>query len=154
IWLDDGEHFLQTKEGRSYKVNALTGRCEPFYDPDKAARGLGGLPALGGQANQALPQRWNPQHTGVLFTYDRDLYFSANDGTSAVRLTKTPGIKELPSFSPDGKFVAFVRDGNLYTVDIATQTEHALTSDGTGLILNGKPDWVYMEEIFDRRRPA
>jgi dipeptidyl-peptidase-4 len=42
----------------------------------------------------------------------------------------------------------FVRDKNLYVVDVATQTERALTTDGTGLISNGQADWVYYEEIF------
>ena len=36
-----------------------------------------------------------------------------------------------------GRLVAFVRDGNLYVVDVATQTERALTTDGGGLIRNG-----------------
>src|SRR5262249_41499823 len=63
-----------------------------------------------------------------------------------------PGNKELASFSPNGQFVAFVRQNNLYVVDVATQTERALTTDGSALIFNGKADWVYFEEIFDRQR--
>src|SRR5205807_4396309 len=49
---------------------------------------------------------------------------------------------------PDGKFVAFVRGQNLCLVDLATQKERQLTKDGSPLIGNGKPDWVYGEEIF------
>ena len=67
-----------------------------------------------------------------------------------MRLTKAPGRKELATFSPDGQFVALVRDGNLYVIDVATQTERALTTDGSGDVSNGKADWVYCEEIFDR----
>src|SRR5262249_3506110 len=74
--------------------------------------------------------------------------------SKAVRLTKSPGAKELVSFSPNGEFVAFVRDNNLFVVDVATQTERALTTDGTDVIFNGKADWVYFEEIFDRDRRA
>src|SRR5262249_59148216 len=65
-----------------------------------------------------------------------------------------PVAKEFPTFSPDGKSVAYVREGNLCLVDLATQTDRALTSDGAALIQNGKADAVYIEEIFDRRRPA
>jgi dipeptidyl-peptidase-4 len=151
-WLDDGEHFLQVKDNRLYKVDALSGRCEPFGDLDKLGRGRGGPPRPGVQASQGI--HWNPQHTGALFVSDSDLYFARIDGSAAIRLTKTPVAKELPSFSPDGKSVAFVKEGNLYVVDFATQTERALTSDGAGLIQNGKADTVYIEEIFDRRRPA
>ena len=32
----------------------------------------------------------------------------------------------------------------------ATQTEKQLTNDGSAAISNGKADWVYFEEIFDR----
>ena len=46
--------------------------------------------------------------------------------------------------------MAFVRGGNLYTVDIATQTERALTKDGGGDVVNAKAGWVYFEEVFDR----
>jgi dipeptidyl aminopeptidase/acylaminoacyl peptidase len=154
VWLDDGEHFLQVKEGRLYRVDARSGRCDPFYDPDRLARGLAALPAVGADAARslarALPLNLNAQRTGALFVHDGDLYFAHLDGTGAVRLTKTPGTKELATFSPDGKFVAFVRDGNLFVVDVATQTERALTTDGGGLVRNGKADWVYGEEILNR----
>src|SRR5262249_26310255 len=98
--------------------------------------------------------RMNPPRTGALFTHENDLYFCDLDGTGAVRLTRTPGSKELVSFSPDGKFVAFVRDNNLFVVDLATQTERALTTDGGALVFNGRADWVYFEEIFRRGRQA
>src|SRR5262249_1834081 len=44
IWLDDGEHFLQVKEGRLLKVHALSGRSQPFFDSEKLAKGLSALP--------------------------------------------------------------------------------------------------------------
>jgi dipeptidyl-peptidase-4 len=157
-WLDDGTHFLQAKEGRLYKVDAVTGRCQPLYDPDKLAHGLTALPTIGAEAAASLAGspslHLNPQRTGALFTHDGDLYFANLDGSGAVRLTKAPGPRESTSFSPDGKFVAFVRDNNLAVVDVATQTERTLTSDGGGLVRNGKADWVYGEEIFDRRSQA
>jgi dipeptidyl aminopeptidase/acylaminoacyl peptidase len=153
-WLDDGEHFLQVKGGQLLKVHATNGRAQPFYDPEKLAQGLSSLPTMKKDAAASMarsPQlRMNPQRTAALFEYESDLYYCNLDGSGAVRLTKTPGNKELSSFSPNGQFVAFVRDHNLFVVDIATQTERALTSDGTALVSNGKADWVYFEEIFNR----
>jgi len=152
-WLDDGEQFLQRKGNKLYKVQAATGRLQPFFDPAKLAQGLETLPTIGREAAQRLtraPLNMNPQRTGAFFTYESDLYFCNLDGAKPVRLTKTPGTKELVTFSPDGQFVAFVRQNNLYVVDIATQSERALTTDGGNLISNGKADWVYFEEIFDR----
>ena len=157
-WLDDGEHFLQVKDGRVWKVAATTGRGTPFIDVELLKKSLAAVPALkadelariaGGPA-----YRLNPQRTAVLFTHGDELWYAKLDGSPAVRLTKTPGEKQHATFSPDGKFVAFVRGGNLYAVDVATQAERQLTTDGGGNILNGVADWVYGEEIFFRRPQA
>jgi dipeptidyl aminopeptidase/acylaminoacyl peptidase len=157
-WLEDGEHFLQVKEGKLYKVHARTGRLQPFLDPEKLAKSLAALPTIGAGTAKGLANatffRMNPQRTGALFDHSGDLYFGRFDGGPGVRLTKTPGAKEFASFSPDGQFVAFVRGGNLYVSDVATGTQRALTTDGGGLVLNGKADWVYEEEIFNRRGKA
>jgi dipeptidyl aminopeptidase/acylaminoacyl peptidase len=157
-WLDDGEHFLQIKEGKLWKVQAASGRCTPFHDPGKLAAALAKLPTIGkdkaGGMASAPYLEMNPQKTGALFRTGDDLYFATLDGTKAVRLTKSPGHKELVSFSPNGEFVSFVRDNNLFVVDIATQTERALTTDGSDVVFNAKADWVYFEEIFDRDRRA
>jgi dipeptidyl aminopeptidase/acylaminoacyl peptidase len=167
-WLDDGEHFLQVKNGRLYKVEALTGRAKPFHDPEQMAKGLRTIPGLEPEtadqwSNLGLSTRprrrgpaasfqMNPQKTGALFKHDKDLYYCNFDGSHAVRLTKSSGDKELISFSPNGQWIAYVSNHNLYTVDIATQTEHALTKDGNDLISNGKPDWVYGEEIYNYQK--
>lgn len=153
-WLPDGEHFLQVKEGRLRKVRADTGQSVPFHDPDRLAAGLAKIPALTKGVARTLARgvgfTMNPQRTGSLFKYEDDLYYCNFDGTGAVRLTRTPGEEELASFSPDGKFIAFVRGHNLYVVDTRTGTERALTTDGTGVISNARADWVYFEEIFNR----
>jgi dipeptidyl aminopeptidase/acylaminoacyl peptidase len=157
-WLDDGEHYLQIKGGELHKVHARSGRSQRFVDVEKLTQSLKVLDTLDAHRIESLAAgpsyRMNPQHTGMVFEQGNDLYMAFFDGKPAVRLTKSPGQKELASFSPDGKFVAFVRGGNLYVVDVATQAEMALTTDGGGAISNGKADWVYFEEIFDRRWQA
>ena len=58
------------------------------------------------------------------------------------------GKQRLTTFSPDGTKVAFVRDNNLYWMDLATLEEHAITKDGkVNEIINGTTDWVYEEEF-------
>ncbi|HKB02690.1 MAG TPA: DPP IV N-terminal domain-containing protein [Gemmataceae bacterium] len=156
-WLD-AEHFLQAKDNGLYKVHAATGRAEPFVDVEKLKKSLAVVPALKPDELNRLAggplYRFNPKRTAVLLTHGDELYYAKLDGSPAVRLTKTPGAKEVASFSPDGRFVAFVRAGNLYAVDVETQAERQLTTDGGGLVLNGKADWVYGEEIFNRRPQA
>jgi dipeptidyl-peptidase 4 len=157
-WLDDGEHFLQVKDNRLYKVAAATGRAEPLFDPDQLKKSLTAVPALKPEEAARIAggpaYRFNPSHTAVMFTHGDELYYTKLDGSPAVRLTKTPGPKEHASFSPDGKFIAFIRGGNLFVVDVQAQAERQLTTDGGGAILNGVADWVYGEEIFNRRPQA
>src|SRR5450759_3973145 len=52
-----------------------------------------------------------------------------------------------PKISPDGKFVSFVRDHNLWLVNIADGQERAVTRDGMEEIRKGELDWVYPEEL-------
>jgi dipeptidyl-peptidase-4 len=64
----------------------------------------------------------------------------------------TNGKQQLASFSPDGKRVAFVRENNLFMVDLIAKTEKQITNDGIkNKIINGASDWVYEEEFgFDK----
>lgn len=58
------------------------------------------------------------------------------------------GKFQLAQFSPDGNYVSFVRENNLYLYDVSKGREQAITSDGkTNHIINGAPDWVYEEEF-------
>jgi dipeptidyl-peptidase-4 len=58
------------------------------------------------------------------------------------------GKQSYATYSPDGKFVAFVRDNNLFLTDLSNMQEKQLTSDGKfNQIINGSSDWVYEEEF-------
>lgn len=58
------------------------------------------------------------------------------------------GKQSYATFSPDGTKIAFVRENNLFLVDIAQQTEIAITTNGKpNHIINGASDWVYEEEF-------
>ncbi|HTU18769.1 MAG TPA: S9 family peptidase, partial [Gemmataceae bacterium] len=120
-----------------------------------AARVAGETPArgMGRRSAARIPEPLDGKK-GHVFQHGDDLYYYFLDGSKAVRLTHSTGTKELISLSPNEKYVAYVRANNLYVVDIATQTEHALTTDGSALVFNGKMDWVYWEEIGNRRSNA
>ena len=61
----------------------------------------------------------------------------------------TGGPQQVPSFSPDGKMIAFVRDNNIHLVKLMyNNSESQVTTDGKfNEVLNGIPDWVYEEEF-------
>ncbi|WP_299460758.1 S9 family peptidase [uncultured Microscilla sp.] len=64
------------------------------------------------------------------------------------KLTNQPGKQLHASFSPDGSKVAFVRNNNMFVVDLATKKETQITNDGQwNHIINGNADWVYEEEF-------
>jgi dipeptidyl-peptidase-4 len=63
-------------------------------------------------------------------------------------LSDLPGKLRLPTFSPDGRMCAFVRENNIWLKKFDYDTESQVTKDGrAGSILNGSSDWVYEEEF-------
>ncbi|PKP06358.1 MAG: peptidase S9 family protein [Bacteroidetes bacterium HGW-Bacteroidetes-5] len=66
------------------------------------------------------------------------------------QITFTKDAEQNPTLSPDYKYVAFTRNNDLYSIEIATGRETRYTNDGSELILNGWASWVYFEEIFGR----
>lgn len=59
------------------------------------------------------------------------------------------GKQQVPTWSPDGMQVAFVRQNNIYLVKLLyDNAESAVTTDGKeNKIINGIPDWVNEEEF-------
>lgn len=56
------------------------------------------------------------------------------------------GPQQVPTFSPDGKHIAFVRGNNIFITDGVTETQ--VTTDGKfNAVINGIPDWVNEEEF-------
>ncbi|MDD2819913.1 MAG: S9 family peptidase [Flavobacterium sp.] len=53
-----------------------------------------------------------------------------------------------PTFSPDGKKIAYAKENNLFVYDLATKQSIPVTTDGKkNSIINGITDWVYEEEF-------
>ncbi len=77
-----------------------------------------------------------------------DLFLKDN-GTE-VQLTFDKAEEKNPTLSPDGNYVGYTKNNNLYTLSLATKKEVAITNDGATGILNGYASWVYFEEIFGR----
>src|SRR5439155_20880442 len=136
------------------KIDARSGTAQPIFDAAKMEAALAKLPGIAAAETRRLPHAhdlsFNDAYSAVLMTIATDLYVYTFENDRAVRLTYGAGEEEMPSFSPDGHLVAFVRDNNLFVVDVAMRREAPLTTDGSGKILNGKLDWVYEEEIYGR----
>ena len=78
------------------------------------------------------------------FTADYYLY---NLGNKQLTKLFEDQVQE-PTFSPDGKKIAYSKENNLYVYDIASKQNTAITTDGKkNSIINGITDWVYEEEF-------
>ena len=64
----------------------------------------------------------------------------------------TEGDIMIPTFSPDGRMVAFVRDNNIFIKKFDFNSEVQVTTDGKrNEVINGTTDWVYEEEFSTTR---
>src|SRR5262245_1042414 len=161
VWLDD-EHWLwsksdaKTKKTEWLKVEAATGKTEPFAPVEKVEKALAAVPGVGAEKAASLARRETGAWKGgspkaLLVDTGGDLHVYRFESDSVVRLTSSPDEdEEEAELSPDGKHVAFVRDNNLFVADVDPVAERKITTDGGELVLNGKLDWLYQEEVYGR----
>ena len=156
-WLDDDfylERAARSDGGPLLKVEATTGARAPFIDVTAMKTALENLPSI--DEAGATHMVWQAEHLlsptldGIAVSHDDDLYYYDFTTQRAARLTNTLEREEEPSFSPDGSRIGFVRNHNLFAVDVDPPQEYALTTDGAPRVRNGQLDWVYQEEIYGR----
>jgi dipeptidyl-peptidase-4 len=81
---------------------------------------------------------------GDLFLYDLK---APRAGSAVRRLTSTAAAETDARFSPRGRFVSFVREQNLYVIEVATGRETAVTREGAGLVSFGMAEFIAQEEM-------
>ena len=90
-----------------------------------------------------LDYDWAPDGRHVLFTLGGNLYLYDLDAPPSAalrRLTRTAAPLIDPQMSPRGGYVSFVRDQNLWVIDLKRGEERRLTSDGGGTIHNAEAE--------------
>jgi len=127
-WLDNNQFVLNTKRGddaapKNYLYNLAT------------------------KQYTIAPADLVPTEKSVVLKKG-DLFLKDN-GTE-VQLTFDKAEEKNPTLSPDGNYVGYTKNNNLFTLSLATKKEVAITNDGATGILNGYASWVYFEEIFGR----
>jgi dipeptidyl-peptidase 4 len=94
---------------------------------------------------------WSPTGDALLFIGSSDLVLLDLKTMSSKPLAGAAGPDagdiQDPKFSPDGKWVSFVRDSNLWVSSAATGEAKALTTGGREELLKGQLDWLYPEEL-------
>jgi len=90
---------------------------------------------------------WSTNGREMLIAVEGDLFLLHTDTGKWEQLTATPEVEHDPKLSPDGRFVSFHRDHDLYSLVVASRKVTRLTTDGSATIWNGELDWVYPEEL-------
>jgi dipeptidyl-peptidase 4 len=125
-WVNDYQ-FVYQKDGKKYLVDCKTGKEKEATEEEA---------------------KMVTSASAAAYKKGTDLYIKSN-GTE-VQLTNDAAEEQNPTMSPDGNYVAYTKNNNLYTVNISTKKETPLTTDGSDVILNGYASWVYTEEILGR----
>lgn len=123
------------------------------------ARKTGAIQSTGLGRVEAEDYMWSPSGDALLFVGSSnlillDLKTMASKPLASSRENEAANATDTaaqdisdPKFSPDGKWVSFVRGYNLWVVSVATGEAKALTTDGIEELLDGQLDWLYPEEL-------
>ena len=124
-WVNDNQ-FVYANNSKKYLVDCKTGKEREVSETEPKVE----------------------EETIAAYKKGNDLFISLNG--AEVQLTNDTAVETNPTMSPDGNYVAYTKNNNLYTVNIRNKKETALTTDGSDVILNGYASWVYTEEILGR----
>ncbi|ODV60755.1 uncharacterized protein ASCRUDRAFT_21804, partial [Ascoidea rubescens DSM 1968] len=70
-----------------------------------------------------------------------------------LKLSENDGKEEMlklsyANWSPLGNYIYYIYNNNIYLKDISNNKDLQVTNDGSENVFNGKPDWVYEEEVL------
>lgn len=124
---------------------ALVPEDEQLDDVEKARRERMRIAGKG-----IVEYTWAPDGKSILFPLAGDIYLYGLDAAAdkAVRrLTNTEAFETDAKVSEGGRYVSFVRNQNLFAIDLESGKERQLTSDGGETIRNGMAEFIAMEEM-------
>jgi len=152
-WLSDDTLILfdrkQKADERTLEIiDPKTKRRIPAVDVKKFVTGLKDL--IGEKAPPSV--QWPLEMTGggelLLYEWAGDIFCFERANQKWHRVTDTETVENSSAFSPDGNWIGFIRENDIYAAEWRTGKEVRLTDDGTDTLLNGTLSWVYWEEIF------
>jgi dipeptidyl-peptidase 4 len=91
--------------------------------------------------------QWAPDGAGILFQSSTALAWLDVKSQTARTLVSGKATLAEPKISPDGRSVSFVRDHNVWIMNLADGKDRTVTQGGTEEIRKGELDWVYPEEL-------
>lgn len=158
-WSPDGKRlsfFATTVAGGEartelWSMDAASGERSLLIPPDKLETVLPPpvrpSQATGAGRRPASEYQWAPSGDALLFVAPESLaWFDLKTQTGRVLVSGKAELSDV-KISPDGKYVSFLREHNIWLVNVADGKERALTTTGTEDVRKGELDWVYPEEL-------
>ena len=158
-WSPDGKRltYLSTtgaaKSAKTelWEMDTQTGERRQLISAEKLATALqppNTTSQATGLARRPPPQyQWSPDGTALLFTGETQLiWFDLKSQSAKTLLAGDQQIADS-KISPDGHWVSYVSDHNLFITSTTREEIRAITKSGTEEIREGELDWVYPEEL-------
>jgi dipeptidyl-peptidase 4 len=159
-WSPDGKKLsffdtvgaAQTAKPALYVIDVSSGERSLLVPAEKLESVL---PVPSGKQSQATglgrhapsQVQWSASAEALLFEGPTSLaWFDLKSQEGRVLVSGKDELADA-KISPDGKYVSFIRDHNLWLVPSAGGQERALTAGGTEALRKGELDWVYPEEL-------
>jgi dipeptidyl-peptidase-4 len=146
-WMKDGKYYSSQDGNKIVRVNVTTGQTEAILCDGDAL-----TPNLSIQEYEFSSDEKKllllTEREGIYRRSFKAEYYLYDLTTNTLQRLSPNGKQSYASFSPDATHVAFVRNNNLFYVNLSTMREIQVTDDGKfNHIINGSTDWVYEEEF-------
>ncbi|MBL4640070.1 MAG: DPP IV N-terminal domain-containing protein [Kordiimonadaceae bacterium] len=154
--------YLRGKDKKSsqldlWQFNSESGESSLLVDSDSI---LGGAEEVLSEEEKARRERdrsltgksgivgyfWSEDSKQLMFPMGGDIYVMPLD-EPAKRLTETPEFETDIRFSPKSTYVSFIRDRELFIINVKTGVEQKLTSGSTETIANGMAEFAAQGEL-------
>ncbi len=156
-WLDDDRYLVRESTGWNL-ISAETGAPTEWYDKKTLSAALEKLDDVSAAEAQSMADGgWSESLNSkriVVFKHKDMLIRITLDGTEPAVVRGMPESIELTTLSPTGSGVAFIHKDELWVADFLSGTARQLTHDAARHVRNGKADWVYFEEVYNRKWQA
>jgi dipeptidyl-peptidase 4 len=156
IWSPDGKLLTYLDEAARggpeiWAIDAASGSRRVLVD-GRHLRDILLPPASRGQQTglgrlAAARYLWAPNGQALLFISEKELFWYELKTQSSKKLLADSGGIDDAKISPDGRWVSFLRNHDLWVVSVAGGESRQLTRGGTEERRNGELDWVYPEEL-------
>ncbi|MBL0044938.1 MAG: S9 family peptidase [Flavobacteriales bacterium] len=150
--MNDGLHYTaQEEEGKDQVINIYDYKTGGKTGTLLSTKDLGSIAMEGYHLSNDEHLVMIETATDPLYRYSYFAYnfvYDVRSKTLKPLSDTTKSKQRLATFSPDGSHAAFVRDNNLFVVDLSTMKEREVTDEGEmNKVMFGCTDWVYEEEF-------